>query len=120
VIASSIIRGLIVDMNIISNEEDGMISIPQDLNQASSTIVDGDTYILARFSLYGTIVEDSSNSLEEILGNIPNHLWEENSEQLCVCEVGEWRENKDDPSDFIPVKLKTLFTINFHASPTDW
>jgi len=95
-------------------------SLPQDMKNASNQKAEGDRYILARFHLiYGTIVEDSNNSLEDLLGQIPNFLHSEESENLSVCEVEEWRIDKNDSSNLIPTKLETLFTILHYADPIE-
>jgi len=95
-----------------------MFSIPQD--SKSSIAVEGDRYILCRFNLhYGTIVEDSSNFLEEMLRSIPNFFCGDDSEDLYVCEVYEWCQSSRDPSDSNPSKMKTLFKIEHLNDPSE-
>lgn len=87
---------------------------------ATENNINGDRYILARFNLrYGVIVEDSNNNLNELLKEIPNHLHEDNDENLSVCEVKKWKQDKVDKSDLSPVDLETLFTVIHYSDPLE-
>lgn len=83
--------------------------------------VKGDRYILCRFSLrYGPMVEDSDNSLEKLLGRVPDHLHDGDNEVLSVLRVDRWVVVvDDDPTDFIPKDYVTLYEIHHYADPEE-
>lgn len=79
--------------------------------------VKGDRFILCRFSLRcGPMVDESSNNLAELFGQIPVHLCEGDDEKLSVCEVGYWTINvPGDPFDSTPREVTILYEIEHYA-----
>lgn len=85
--------------------------------------IEGDRYILCHFQLIlRATVEDSDNSLSELLGRIPEHLSENDGNTLSVCQVGYWVvADDDDPYgvDAIPKDVVTLYEIHHYSDPVE-
>lgn len=105
---------------ITGEDEDGMITLPQDAACCSKEKVPGDRYIICHFSFsFGTMVDDSDNNLGELMKRVPEHVFCEDDQSLSIAEVSEWRRDKHDSSSFIPYRLKTLMEITGYNEPSE-
>lgn len=103
---------------IMQEQENRVITLPQDAAQATRKTVIGDRFALCRFHLvHGTIVEDTDNNLGSLLSRTPDYIDSGNDEVLSVCEIGGWKVSKHDPSDLIPVSVRTIYEIHHYDDP---
>lgn len=96
------------------------VVLPQDLVRCSTQKVDGDRFIICEFDIkLGTIVRDTDSDLSALMSRLPDYLCDDTHRTTHVAEVFDWRQDKMDPTDYIPYALTTLYEIRHHNDPFD-
>lgn len=86
--------------------------------QRKRKLFPGDRYILCRFDIrWGCIVEASSDNLDDVLKEIPEHLNDGEDSTLSICQVNSWIGY--DGNELDPLEPRTLYEIHHYADPDE-